>query len=109
MWPALFDPSRQHHLLQSVARTTHSPALSFSQFLSAASRAASRSLRHAAPACLPFPVVASAPHIAGPTLPTILHPVLPHSPSATSTARCSVGWFQLTPYFPEPRSQAIAP
>src|SRR5262249_23247267 len=64
---------------------------------------------HAAPAGWPAAVVASAPHIAGPTFPTALQPLAPHSPSAASSARRGVGWFQLTPYLPVPRSQAIAP
>src|SRR5690349_805907 len=87
----------------------HSPALSLSQFSTAARRAASRSFRQAAPACLPSSVVARAPHIRGPTLPTTLQPPAPHSPSATSSARFPVCWFQLTPYLPVPLSQAIAP
>ena len=57
-----------YHLLQSVARTTQSPALSLVQFFRAARRAASRSLRQAEPACLPSSVNASAPHIFGPIL-----------------------------------------
>src|SRR6476660_3353527 len=87
----------------------HSPALSLSHALRAARRAASRSLRQAAPACLPSSVVASAPHIRGPTLPTTLQPLAPHSPSATSSARLPVGWFQLAPYLPVPLSHASAP
>src|ERR1700730_5780401 len=73
------------YLLQSVARTILSPAWSLSQFLTAARRAASRSLRHAAPACLPSSVVASAPHIRGPNFPTTLQPLAPHSPIANSS------------------------
>src|SRR5205823_13121393 len=96
-------------LLQSVARTTHSPALSLSQLFSASRRAVSRSLRQAAPASLPASLVASAPHIRGPTLPTTLQPLAPHSPSATSSARFPVGWFQLAPYLPVSLSHAIAP
>src|SRR5437764_11447432 len=81
----------EYYLLQSVARTMHSPALSLSQLFRASRRAVSRSLRQAAPACLPSSVVASAPHMRGPTLPTTLQPLAPHSPSAASSARFPVG------------------
>src|SRR5689334_3246680 len=87
----------------------HSPAWSLAQFLTAARRAASRSLRQAAPACLPSSVVAKAPHIFGPILLTTLQPLAPHSPSATSSARLPVGWFQLAPYLPVPLSHESAP
>src|SRR6516164_7652354 len=97
------------YLLQSVLLTTHSPALFFSQAASAARRAASRSPRTAAPACLVSPVSASAPHIRGPILCTTLHPLAPHSPSAASSARFGDGWFQLAPYFPVLWSHEIAP
>src|ERR1700745_616344 len=97
------------YLLQSVARTTHSPAWALPQLFRASRRAVSRSLRQAAPACFPSSVVANAPHIRGPTLPTTLQSLAPHSPSATSSARFPVGWFQLTPYLPVSLSHASAP
>jgi hypothetical protein len=80
-------------------------------FYRGARRAASRSLRQAAPACLPSSVVANAPHMRGPTFPTTLQPLAPHSPSAASSARFPVGWFQLALYLPMPgpmRSRAVA-
>src|SRR5215475_12444470 len=63
------------HLLQSVKRTVHSPPLPLSQSLREATRAASRSLREAAPMCLPSSVDASAAHIAGPARMMTLQPL----------------------------------
>jgi hypothetical protein len=97
------------HLLQSATRVMHSPALPFWQFASAASWAVSRSLRRAAPACLPSRVVANAPHIFGPICNRTLQPEALHSLSATASARSGVAWLQLTPYLPVPRSHASAP
>src|SRR5262249_10086842 len=102
-------PLRLGHLLQSVTRTVHSPALPFLQLASAASRAASRSLRAAAPAYLPFSFVANAAPSRRPGRITPLQPVAPHSLNAASAARCEVVWPQLEPTFPVSLSQAIAP
>src|SRR5438128_11648453 len=88
------------HLLQSLIRTVHSPAFPFAQFAIAATRAASRVLRPAAPACFPSSVAASAPHDPGPIRVTTLQPLAPHSLRATSAARFSVGWCQLAAYLP---------
>src|SRR5205807_5461483 len=97
------------HLLHSLKRTAHSPALPLLQLARAASRAASRSLREAAPTYFPFSVVAKAPHAPRPVRVTTSQPLAPHALSATSSARCIVGWFQLQPRRPDCRSQAIAP
>src|SRR6266851_8612034 len=97
------------HLLQSVNRTMHSPALPFSQSLREASRAASRSLREAAPTNFPSSVVANAAHIARPARMMTLQPLAPHSANAASSARFCVGWFQLQPRLPVCLSHAIAP
>src|SRR6516164_5478432 len=97
------------HLLQSVTRTMHSPALPFSQALTAASRAPSRSLRAAAPTYFPVSVVANAAHSRRPVRLMTLQPLAPHSLSATSSARDWDSWFQLQPRFPVSLSQAIAP
>src|SRR5215471_10992175 len=88
---------------------THAPALFFSQFLRAASRAAALSLRLAAPACLPSSVVARAPHILGPSADTTRQRLAPQSRIAVCEASSDDCWFQLAPYLPAPRSQARAP
>src|SRR6266478_3592116 len=69
------------HLLHSLTRIVHSPDV-FGQFASAATRAASRVLRSAAPTFLPSSDAASAPHIPGPTRVTTLQPLAPHSLTA---------------------------
>src|SRR6266851_9175916 len=97
------------HLLQSVNRTMHSPFLPFSQSLREASRAASRSLREAAPMNFPSSVDANAAHIPEPARMMTLQPLAPHSPDAASSARFCVGSFELQPRLPVCLSHAIAP
>src|SRR5271163_3007249 len=109
VWRVPLRSPRLGHLLQSVTRTMHSPALPFWQSLRAASRAASRSLRAAPPAYFPLSFVASAAHIAGRVRIMTLQPVAPQSLNAASVAPCAVALFQLAPYLPVSLSQAIAP
>src|SRR5262249_6646913 len=97
------------YLLHSAKRTAHSPALPLLQLAIAASRAASRSLREAAPTYFPFSVVARAPHMFRPLRVITSQLLAPHSLSASCSARCAVGWLQLQPRRPDCRSQAIAP
>ena len=85
------------------------PALPFGQSVKAASLAASRSLREAAPTYFPVSVVARAPHMALPARRMILHPLAPHSLNATSSARAGEPWFQLQPRLPVFSSHAMAP
>src|SRR5213595_2787280 len=99
---------RADHLLQSLTWTVHSPDF-FGQSLSAATRAASRVLRAAAPTFLPSSDAASAPHIPGPMVVTTLQPLAPHSLIAASVARFAVGSCQMALRLPVAASHAIAP
>src|SRR5437667_3857013 len=99
---------RADHLLQSLARIVHSPDV-FGQSLSAATRAASRVLREAAPTYLPSSEDASAPHIPGPMVVTTLHPLAPQSLMAASPARFAFGSCQLAACLPVVASHAMAP
>src|SRR5207245_3948030 len=94
------------HLLQSLSRIVHSPDF-FGQSLSAATRAASRSLREAAPMNLPSSDAASAPHIPGRMVVTTLHPLAPQSLIAASAARFAVGSCQLAACLPVAASHAM--
>src|SRR5712691_3834620 len=85
--------------LQSAARTLHCPLDRFWQSFMAASSAAARCGRVAAPQALPLSARAIAPHVRDAVRKMILHLPLPHSFVATSSALVCDTSSELRPYF----------